>query len=436
MRRLVLGVVIVVLGASCGWARPRFDAGNTGNNPVERLLSAANVGTLAKQFAVASATSSSAAKFVVAGGHVYVEGSALRVFDANGNEGCGGSPRTCSPQWSLDGPGVADVQGRAIYAPVVNQGARGYDAGGVTNCSGSPRICHSSWGEQLGPAVDGPTDPNAMHFVKLTTSAHGSESVSIVGYPIGCDGGSCVCVQFCTEKWIAGVGGGANGGAVGGPAVANGVVYASYSPVGGSATLSAFDGTNGVGAASLWSAAISGVTGSAIAVGDGVVVLPEYSAGGSRLDVFDAAGRMGCSGSPRVCLPLWTTDVIAARDDAAPAIANGVLYRAAGSQLRGYDLGQSHCTGSPRVCTQSWTAAVGPNVTAPAVANGLVFASASDGTVEAFDAQGVSNCSATTHVCSALWDTNIGAAAGMVAVADGRVFVAAGNGTVTAFGLP
>ena len=137
MRRIfVLGCALALAATGCGWARPRYDAGNSGNNPFESKISAANVATLTKQFVTAPTfTGLDSFRFVVARGHLYLEGSPMRVFDASGGDGCGGSPRVCSPQWTLDGAGVADVQGRAIYGPVVNQGASGYDADGLSGCS-------------------------------------------------------------------------------------------------------------------------------------------------------------------------------------------------------------------------------------------------------------------------------------------------------------
>jgi outer membrane protein assembly factor BamB len=75
-------------------------------------------------------------------------------------------------------------------------------------------------------------------------------------------------------------------------------------------------------------------------------------------------------------------------------------------------------------------------VTAPAVANSVVYTSASDGTVQAYDARGIDSCSATTHVCAPLWSTDVAAAAGPVEVAMGRVYVASDDGIVRSFALP
>ena len=54
MRRyLAIVCVLGFVGAGCGWARPRFDAGNAGANPFETNIAAANVASLTKSFSVA-----------------------------------------------------------------------------------------------------------------------------------------------------------------------------------------------------------------------------------------------------------------------------------------------------------------------------------------------------------------------------------------------
>ena len=65
------------------------------------------------------------------------------------------------------------------------------------------------------------------------------------------------------------------------------------------------------------------------------------------LEVFDANGITNCSGVPKVCAPLWT------------GTAPGIL---------------------------------GEQLSVPAVANGLVYVGARDGTLYAFDAAGVTGC--------------------------------------------
>ncbi len=429
MRRYAIVCVLGFVGAGCGWARPRFDAGNAGANPFETNIAAANGASLTKSFSVASATPSVIPAFVVARNHIYVDGSPTRVYAADGQNGCVGS--VCSPQWSTTFGGAPDVIGSTLYL-----GTAAFDADGNTGCSGVPKSCAVRWLDYDARISGGPTDVGTMHFNYGGFSIHGAEQVYLYGHPSP-ETPTCVAAfsgAACSASWQAYVGGGSSGGTTASPAVAGGVVYAVYGPVGVNAgSRFAFDGTDAAGA-QLWSAALPGPPTRSVVVSGGVVITGYHSADGERLVGFDATGTTGCSGSPKLCAPLWSTDVVASAADAAPAITNGILYRSIGSQLRAYDAhGVTNCSGTPKVCFPLWKAFVGPNVTAPAVANGLVYVSSSDGTVQAFDAAGVAQCSATTRVCSALWDTNVGAAAGGVEVANGRVYVPTANGTVAAY---
>jgi outer membrane protein assembly factor BamB len=45
-----------------------------------------------------------------------------------------------------------------------------------------------------------------------------------------------------------------------------------------------------------------------------------------QIAAYDASGTTGCSGSPRVCTPVWQTTVSGA--PTAPIIANGIVYAA------------------------------------------------------------------------------------------------------------
>jgi hypothetical protein len=442
-RAMVLATVLVVLGG-CGWARPRFDAANSGNNFLETTISAANVSQLTRQFVAPSSTAGVIPEFVVARGHLYLSGSPMRAYDAAGVAGCNNaSPRVCAPQWSLDTSGDPDVMGQTLY------GGGAYDADGVTNCAGAPKVCTPVYQEGIGTAPSGPTNPDALHFhAQRFFYPHGGEYVGLSAYDAPC----APAPADCPFRWgpvSDALGSGPDGGVIDLPAIGGGRVFGAYSPVGHNATLFAFDGTTG-SAPLLWSAALDGVLAPqlpqqasplgavSITVGDGVVVIGVQTPSGAKLEAFDATGTRNCSGAPKTCQPLWVTDPWTGTGaEAPPAIADGRLFRAVGTQLRAYDLhGSTSCSGSPKVCNRLWVAEVGNGVRAPAVANGLVYVSAADGTVQAYDANGVTNCSATTHVCAATWDTNVGSAAGPVEVADGRVYVGTVDGRVQGFGLP
>jgi hypothetical protein len=435
VRRTVLVVVVVVVLAGCAWGRPRFDAANTGHNPLELSIARENVSTLKETFRVSSPGLTTPPTFVVTHNHLYVEGSPSEVFDAVGADGCSGSPRTCQPQWTITQHQSPDVMESTLYL-----GGAAYDADGVQGCSGSPKVCDPLWFDDGTGAPTGPVDPTKLNLRFGGPALHGAEQVNIYGHliqkPPGCTAPAGI-VPSCSAAWGRTLGGGPNGGQVGWPAVADGRIFASYSGVGGQGILYAFDGRDATGP-TLWSASLPGVGGPTIATADGLVVTTVQTPLGSWLAAYDAAGVKNCSGSPTTCTPVWVSDPWGgAGGDAVPALADGVVYRVTGSQLRAYDLhGVQNCSGSPVVCHQLWVGDVGARVTPPAVANGVVYTSAADGTVQAYDARGVSSCSATTRVCSALWDTNVGSAAGPVEVSAGRVYVATAAGTVRVFGLP
>ena len=49
---------------------------------------------------------------------------------------------------------------------------------------------------------------------------------------------------------------------------------------------------------------------------------------GEFISAFDANGATNCSGTPKVCQPLWTS-APSAGFDSSPSIANGVVYASA-----------------------------------------------------------------------------------------------------------
>jgi hypothetical protein len=126
------------------------------------------------------------------------------------------------------------------------------------------------------------------------------------------------------------------------------------------------------------------------------------------LSAFDATAPDGlCSGTPRVCTPLWT-GTTAAPITTTPAVANGVAYVATGTTLYAFDAtGTTNCGGTPKTCTPLWTASVLGPPGSPTVSGGRVYVYADsgvDGELEVFDASGVTNCVTTTpKTCSPLW---------------------------------
>jgi outer membrane protein assembly factor BamB len=147
----------------------------------------------------------------------------------------------------------------------------------------------------------------------------------------------------------------------------------------------------------------------------------------TNIAAYDAAGSTNCSGTPKVCAPLWTaTDTGAV--EGTIAVANGRAY-VAGGGLQVYDAaGSTNCSGTPTTCTPLWTYATSGGVEAsPALANGVLYEPAGQHELDAFDATGVTNCSGTPVTCSALWTASIGSQITTItsspAVANGVVYV-------------
>jgi outer membrane protein assembly factor BamB len=155
-----------------------------------------------------------------------------------------------------------------------------------------------------------------------------------------------------------------------------------------------------------------------------------------KLYAFDASGSTGCSGTPKICAPLWT-DATGGPIASSPAVVNGVVYvGSSDDKLYAFDAsGTTGCSGTPKTCTPLWTATTGGAIaSSPTVANGSVYIGSGDHKLYAFSAAGTTGCSGTPKVCSPLWTATTG---GVVdsspAVDGGSVYVASGDGMLYAF---
>jgi hypothetical protein len=170
------------------------------------------------------------------------------------------------------------------------------------------------------------------------------------------------------------------------------------------------------------------------AVGGGVVAVTV----GDQLLAFDAAGTTGCAGSPKICSPRWRAEV---PDAGLPAIGGGRVFVGSDEDLRAPDplfafdaRGRTGCSGVPKVCQPLWRSR-GPGGASPVVAGGVVYGATTflpDGgtlflRVLAFDATGGSGCSGTPRRCPPLWisDTELfdDELEPPPAVAEGRLYV-------------
>ena len=101
----------------------------------------------------------------VAGGIVYVgsDDGLVYAFDADGNTGCSGTPKVCTPlfagQTTSNVRSSPTVENGVLYIGSVHNTIEVFDANGNTNCSGVPKACAPLWtgtapgilGEQLPP---------------------------------------------------------------------------------------------------------------------------------------------------------------------------------------------------------------------------------------------------------------------------------------------
>jgi outer membrane protein assembly factor BamB len=445
---LALALALTACGWSHNWSQFRADPSHSGVQPFETKINTNNVGTLNLAWTALTddAVVSSPA---VANGVAYV-GSydhKLYAFNATGGDNCSGvfpQFKTCPPLWT------ATLAGAVTSSPAVANGVvyvkssafggietmYAFDAGGNTNCSGSPKTCAPLWSAIDGVAgseiVSSPTIVNGIVYVGSDDGAlHVYDAAGI----INCSG----MPKTCKPLWTAPISNGTRSS----PAVVNGIVYIGNQD----GNLYAFDAAGTINCsgspktcASLWSAPTnsrSTAVFSSPAVDHGAVYIGSDHGG---LYAFDAAGSTNCSGTPKICEPLWTADTAGYATESSPAVANGIVYIGSdGAGLYAFDAaGIINCSGTPKSCEPLWTApTIGIVASSPAVANGIVYVGSFNRNFYAFDATGVANCSGTPKTCTSLWTapTN-GAILSSPAVANGTVYVGADDGRLYAYRVP
>jgi PQQ-like domain len=283
------------------------------------------------------------------------------------------------------------ISGGLLYVDTGNT-LDAFDATGARGCSATPAACTPLW---TAPTANfaGMTIADGDVFV---TDGEGIQALSATGTR-GCSGSPKVCVSLWATSTHTATGPAFQPGR-GSPVVANGVLYVP-------------------------------------GYGDG---LPA-STGGALVAAFDAAGTSGCSGTPTVCVPLWTTTTlpVSSGNSGSPTVAGGVLYIANGTLYAFDAAGSDGCTGTPKICAPTWTAVTpgSPTGSPPAVAGGMVYVGTSAG-LDAFDASGTRNCSSgvTPETCSPLWTAAIGGVGGSPAVAHGIVYAVSQTGLLYAVG--
>jgi outer membrane protein assembly factor BamB len=218
------------------------------------------------------------------------------------------------------------------------------------------------------------------------------------------------------------------------PTEADGIVYVAATETGETfllaypAICASFPGCK-----PLWSAPMGGVA-SSPAVSGGVVYLGSFD---QKLYAFDAAGVEGCSGTRRSCTPLWTGNTGGWISTSSPVVSGGKVYVGAeDDKLHVFDAsGTTNCTGTPKICEPLWTAATGGNIFGtPAVSGNTLVVGSMDGTFYGFDAAGTVNCSGTPKACTPLWTAATGGALlSSPAVSGGVAYVGSADGKLYAF---
>jgi outer membrane protein assembly factor BamB len=412
--------------SACDWSTFKFGPAHTGFNPFETTIGVGNVSKLGLVWQTTGAEVANSEPPAISDGVVYsTSDNGLFAFDAAGL-GCTGIPATCSPLWTADAPSSFSsptVAGGVVYA----SGSKllAFDAKGETNCSSNePRVCQPLWQAATGASSTTNATPvvaqGAVYvYARSTLSAFDAAGIT------GCSGNP----KTCQPLWTATVPNDGEQNSV--PAVANGTLF-----VGSTAdhNLYAFDAagtTNCSGTPKvctpLWRGPTAGSIHASPAVGYGSVYVESND---GNMYAFDATGTTGCHGTPKVCTRLWTGFVGQTSD--SPAIAYHRVYvgNDQGNLLAFDASGSSNCSGVPKRCgpLAQYPAPLG-GFRSPAVANHVVYVDVLATVMDAFDA----DCTGT---CDALWSENVGHPITSPVIANGRVWSGSDDGHLYAFGLP
>jgi len=449
---LALLVAVVALSPTNGtaavsadWAMPGRGPGHAGFNPGETTIGSGNVGRLTTRWSATTWFSGASPAVVNGVAYVAAGGGRLYAFDARGSRGCSGRPATCAPLWTATVGGnltEPTVVGNVVYATGFLDASHvllyAFDARGSTGCSGSPRVCRALWSAPLGSVGSPPTVSGGIAYVLGGSAA----STKVMAFDAGGRTGCSAATRRCAPLWTATMG--STQWTLSPVAVANGLVFAATD----AGRVSAFSATGSTGCSGtpkacrpVWTASDPSnpwLDGLAV---DGTSVYLTSVKG--VLSVYDARG-VGCTGTPKICSPLWTApvDYVAT---GAPAIAAGVVYVPSRSKslvgrISAFDArGSSSCSGTPKVCRPLWTGRTADRPfdgAPPAVANGVVYVTSNQGRVQGFDARGSMRCSGKPKTCAALWTQwTPGGYPSSPVVAGGLVYLS-NEKAFYAFGLP
>ncbi len=430
------------------WPQNHYGPDGTGFQPNETTIGVSNVGSLSQKWRYPTSSPGGQAP-LIENGVLYTtvvtangEPTYLEAFDASGKS-CSGTPVTCAPLWTstvftnFRGMTIADGE---VFIMTYNYGLLAFDAAGNNGCTGSPKVCAPIW--EGSPAFLGEGTPVVANgLVYIAGVGNGSPLNTGGAFVAAFDVSGTNCpvigaVKTCAPLWTTTGGTGTQSGSA--PAVSNGVLFINSQ--GATPFLQAFDATGSGNSCSgtpkvcapLWTGALTGGWDySAPAVADGTVYV-----GGGVLTAFDANGTKNCSvsGGVKTCTPIWTAP--SGGSNGVPAAANGVVYTVGGGGiLSAFDAagGSSSCTGpvTSKTCTPLWVSPGGRGgyvtSSSPAVANGVVYFTSDDGAIYAYDAAGSVDCSVSNSIktCNPLWSAATWF--GSPSVANGVVYVGQGG---------
>ena len=404
------------------WPQLRFNDANTGVNPYENVISTSNVAKLTEawQSSINGAYLSNSPPAAWKG--VLYTGSGLAGVPLDAF-----SPSTGALLWR--GAGITGATSGSAPSPTVVNGVA-YIASGdgyfyaystkvsSANCSGTqPVTCQPLW--------SGPID-GAGSAAQSSAVVSGGVVYVTAGYSLFAFSASGCGASVCQPLWTSATGGAAGeitGGST--PAVTGGVVYA-----GGYGGLYAYS-TNATGCTGtpktcqpLWRGYTIGdvsVSSTAVAVAGGVA----YVSAGNGVFAFSTA----CSGT---CNPLWSYLASSGFTGfTSPAVANGTVYVNASDGVLYVFSPSGHLL---RTATDP-AGSSGPAADVT-VANGVAYAGYT-GDVEAYSASGTTNCPGTPKVCAPLWTLAGSGRWDTPIVVNGVLYATAWNGTpFSAYKLP
>ena len=287
MGRKIVMVAVACFALTGCWSGFRNDAGHSGNQTFEAVLSPANIGNLGRVWAGTTGGSVSSSPAIV-GGVAYAGSNdgKLYAFDAAGANNCSGTPSTCTPLWTGATGGPISSSPSVAYGSAFVGSTDGklyaFDKAGVVGCAGSPTTCTPRWSATTGgPVTSSPVVANGSVYVGST------------------DGKLYAFDTAGAFRWSAATG----GSVVSSPSVVNGSVYIGSND----GKLYAFDTTG----APLWNATTGGPVTSSPAVANGVVYVGSND---GTLYAFSTSGTPLSNGST------------AGSVTSSPAVLSGLVY--------------------------------------------------------------------------------------------------------------